>query len=241
MKKYFSPKLLPLFPLCTGLLGLLLRVILYRVAIDEKGLIISGHILSVLPFVLTAVVLAVLFLCIRNAAPPSAYAALFPPSYTAAFGGICAAVGILLMDIYELFMRQDAITIACLVLGVFAAAGLICSARCRIRGKQPSFLFHTMLTLYFMVHPLSQYRFWSADPQLLNYCFHLLASVLLMLAAYYRAALDASAGSAKRYAFYSQAALFFCCISIHGSSWLFYCAMAIWTATNLCACTQEDA
>lgn len=234
MKKLLTPKVLPLFPLCAGLLGLVLRVILYAVGVDEKGLLARNHPLTVLLFVLTAAVLAVLFLCTRKATAPASYFSRFPESPVAAFGCAAAAVGILLTDTYELFIRHDTITVACFVLGIAAAASIGFIGFCRTKGVRPSFLYHGILTVYLMLHPLSQYRLWSSDPQLMNYCFHLLASVFLMLAGYQRTALDAGTGKPKWYAFCSQAALFFCCISTHGDSWLFYLTMAIWTATGLC-------
>lgn len=230
MKKLFDVKLLPTLPLCAGVLGLVLRIWLYATGVDDKGLLVAGHPLLSISFLLTAAVLAAVFACTRNIPKEGK----FPESPVAALGCIAAAIGIVLTNVLELTIRRDTITIACFALGIAAAVCLLIAAACHAKGKHPSFIFFGILTLYLMLHPLSQYRLWSADPQLMNYCFHLLASVFLMLTGYHRTALDAGKGNAKWYIFCSQAALFFCCISIHGNSWLFYMSMALWTATGLC-------
>ena len=240
MKQYFNPRLLPLLPLGAGVAGFVLRAILYA-GTDEKGLLPADHPIGHILFILSALVLAVLVLTVQSIDAPKAYAQRFPESPVAALGCMAAAAGILLTDTYELLLKQDFITVACFVLGILAAVCLVFAGNCRLNGRHPSFLLHCVVTVYLMLHPLSQYRLWSADPQLMNHCFHLLASVFLMLTAYQRTALDAHRGSIKWYTFCSQAALFFCCLSIHGDSWLFYLTTAIWTATNLCVLAKEEA
>ena len=240
MKKLFNTKLLPILPLSAGILGLVLRLLLYAVGIDEKGLLVKDHPLTLLSFILAALVLGALFLCCRDIPAAGKENVLFPESPIAALGCAAAAVGILLTDTYELFIRKDPITIACFALGIAAAACLLFAARSRTKGLGASFVIYGIVTVYLMLHPLSQYRLWSADSQLMNYGFHLLASVFLMLTGYHRTALDAGKGSVKWHTFCSQAALFFCCVSIHGSSWLFYLSMALWTATGLCRLNKSE-
>lgn len=240
MKKLFNTTLLPILPLSAGLSGLVLRVLLYATGIDEKGLLVNDHPLISLSFILAALVLGAVFLCCRDIPATGKPAALFPESPVAAFGCSAAAVGILLTDTYELFIRKDTITSACFVLGIAAAACLLFAAHCHKQGKHPSFLIYGIVTVYLMLHPLSQYRLWSADSQLMNYGFHLLASVFLMLTGYHRTALDAGKGSVRWHTFCCQAALFFCCVSIHGNSWLFYLSMALWTTTGLCALNKQE-
>lgn len=235
MKNLFKPTILPLFTLCAGVLGFLLRIWLYATGVDEKGLIITSHPANALIFILTALVIAVLFLCTRSLNAKHSYSELFPGSKTGAAGCFAAAAGILVTDTVEIFLKRDPITTATLILGLAAAACLLFLGFCRLKQLRPSFLFHTVVTVYMMLHPLSQYRLWSSDPQLQNYCFQLLASVFLLLACYHRTALDVKGGNCKWYALYNQAALFFCCLSLNTGSWLFYLTMAVWTATNLCS------
>lgn len=238
MKKIFKPTILPLFTLIACAIGFGLRLWLFLTGVDARGLLPAGHIAGILSFVLTAIVLAVLFLCVRPLTPLGSYSKLFPAWLPAGIGCALAAVGILYVNIRDLIARQDAITIAVLVLGLVAAAALLILGFCRWKGKHPSFWLQAAITVYFMLHLISQYRLWSSESQIQVYFFPLLASVFLMLTAYHGAVLDADKKSGRRaYVFCNQAALFFCCMSLQGASWPFYLAMAAWLGTGLCSLT----
>lgn len=236
MKKIFKPTLLPLFTLLASLVGFGLRLWLFLTGTDDKGLLPANHIAGILSFVLAAIVLAVLVLCTRSLTPLSSYGKLFPAWLPAGIGCAAAAIGILYVNIRDLIARQDIITIVTLVLGLVAAAAFLILGFCRLKGNHPSFWLQAAVTVYFMLHLISQYRLWSNESQLQVYFFPLLASVFLMLTAFHGAVLDAEKkASRKGYAFFSQAGLFFCCMSLQGASWPFYLAMAAWLGTNLCS------
>lgn len=243
--KLFSCKYLPLVTAACGVVGFAMRTALDLFFIDEKGLYMTQHPLYIGLFVFSALFALWLFLTARKA-KPVAYEKQFAPSWVAFGGCVAAAAGILATDCLELIVSwQDfrmlqnktaeatlIISAVCFVVGVLAAAALVLSALLQRKGKRVHFAFYSVLAVYLMVHPLSQYRMWSSDPQVLNYIFHLLASVILLLAVYHRAALDAGKTGLRRYVLLTQLALFFCCISIQGDSWAFYLAMALWLVTN---------
>ena len=236
MKKIFKPTLLPLFTLIAGVIGFGLRLWLFLTGVDDKGLLPEGHIASILSFVLTAIVLAVLVLCTYKLTPLGSYSKLFPAWLPAGIGCAAAAAGILYVNIRDLIAQPDVITIVTLVLGLVASAALLILGFCRLKGKHPSFWLQAAVTVYFMLHLISQYRLWSSESQITVYFFPLLASVFMMLTAYHGAVLDADKTANRRgYAFCNQTALFFCCLSLQGSSWPFYLAMAAWLGTNLCS------
>ena len=236
MNKIFKPRLLPLFTLIASLIGFGLRLWLFLGGRDQRGLLPAGHIATILSFVLAAIVVAVLILCTRPLAPLGSYSKLFPAWLPAAIGCAAAAIGILYVNIRDLIAQPGFVTIITLVLGLVASAALLILGFCRLKGKHPSFWLQAAVTVYFMLHLISQYRLWSAESQLTVYFFPLLASVFLMLTAYHGAVLDADKTANRRgYAFFNQAALFFCCMSLQGASWPFYLAMAAWVGTNLCS------
>jgi len=80
-----------------------------------------------------------------------------------------------------------------------------------------------------------QYRVWSPEPQLELYFFPLMACVCLMLTAYQALCLDIRKEDRRGYAFFNQAALFFCCLSLLDTQRFFYLGMGIYCATNLCS------
>lgn len=231
MKKLFRARMLPLFTMGAGGLGLVLRIWLLKSGVDEKGLIVTGHPANTLSFILTAVALLVLALCSLDADLRMKRTVLQTP-LAAMIGCGAAAVGILATSIEELLRRAEPVTAVCCVLGVLAAAALILSGVLNFRRMRPAWWLQLPVILFFMFHMISQYRFWSAEPEVQSFFFQLLASLFLMLSAYHRIATDAGNPEPRRYLFASQAALFFCCMSCVGGSHLFYLTCGAWMLTQ---------
>lgn len=227
MKLFSKSHILPWLSLGAGLLGVCLRLWLYAGGSDEKGLLVTGHPANILLFALTAAVMAVLFLRVRALGHAPGYSHLFPRSVPAAIGNGVAAVAMLL----SLPLSLSATT----VLGLLAAVSFAYLAFCALRHLRPAFWLHGIITVYFMVYAVGQYRVFSTEPQISVYFFELLAAVFLMLTFYYRSVLDVEEKGRSAYVFCNQAALFFCCVSLVGGTRLFYLAMVVWTATNLCS------
>lgn len=235
MDKYMKPSLLPALTLLGGGAGLALRAWLVLAGTDESGLLVTTHPAHILVFVLTALVLASIFLCVRPLGALNRYQQLFPNGALSGTGCIVAALGILWVSLRERSLRSDPVTTVCLILGAVAAVCLLLLAVHRFRQTRPPYLLHVAITLFLMVHLISQYRLWSSEPQLQVYFFPLLSSVLLMLTAYHSAVLDAKKTGRRWLVFCNQGALFFCCVSVWSDSWLFYLTMGFWMFTGLCS------
>lgn len=237
MKISLKPNILPFFTLGAGGIGLALRVWLFSLK-DSKGLLPSGHISDILTFVLTAAVIAVLYLCIQPLGPISRYARLFPASPVRAVGCLLGAAALFIAAIRE-SDRNGALGVISLVIGICAAAALVYIAFCRLRGSHPSVLLHALPTVYFMLYAVSQVRTWSSETQLSVCFFPLLAAVFLMLTAYHYAVLDSKKVSRRWLVFCNQAALFCCCLSLAGDNKLFFIGMAAWMGCDLCELTTR--
>lgn len=234
MNRYLKPSFLPTGTLVAGTTGFLLRMWLMKTGEDARGLLVTTHPAHVLVFVLTALILGALFLCVRPLNATKRYLDLFPNSNLSGAGCIVAAVGILLVSFRDRSVRSDMVTTVCLALGFLAAICLVLVALCRFQRRRPVCYFHAVITLFLAAHLVSQYRLWSSEPQLQVYFFPLLSSVFLMLTAYHAAVLDAKKASRRWYVFCNQSALFFCCVSLWSENWLFYLTMAFWMFTSLC-------
>lgn len=230
MNRFLKPKYIPAFVLGSGILGAALRLWLFTAGVDSKGLIRAEHPANALTFILTAVVLGALYLCLPKA-KGGKYR--YTPSLPAAIGCWVAAAGILIADFREVSSLHDRVTVVSFILGLAAAGALIMLGLCCLRGLRPNVLLHACVTVYLMVHLISQYRVWSAEPQLQEYVFQLLASVFLMLATYHRTTLDNGSGNRRLYRFFRYGALFFCCLAVVGGDWLFYLSMGLWIALGL--------
>ncbi len=236
MKKLLTPLWLPAAVLVAGEAGLMLRLWLLTAGVDDRGLIPNGHPAQSLLWILTALLLALLLVGTRRLLEGTKYSFNFPPSPLRALGCLLGSVSIGVSSALELQVYPDALSVLSCSLGFAAAASLLYIAWCRYAGKQPVVVFHGIAALYLMLRLVSQYRHWSADPQLLDYCFQLLSTVCLMLACYQRAAFDAGCGDRRAYVLFHLSSVFFCCLSlVDMSSILFYLGTGIWMLSDLCS------
>lgn len=238
MKFPLKPRILPLFTLGTGGIGLSLHIWLFRTGIDEKGLLVSSHPAATLLFVLSALVLAVLFLTLRPVRPISKYTTLFPPSVLNAVGCALGAGALLYTSIAGILSGTDIFARLLVPLGIAAAAVLVYTAFCRYKGLCPQFYLSCIPTVYMMLRLIAMCRKWGTEPQMLQFFFPLMACVFLLLTCYQHNALILRTGRRMQFLFCSQSALFFCCLSFNTEARIFFLGMAAWMATDLCALHQ---
>ncbi len=111
-----------------------------------------------------------------------------------------------------------------LVLGVF-----------RLAGKRPWPVFGGVICLFYMLMLVTNYRLWSADPQLQDYAYQLLAGVLLMLCAFHRTCCDAGIIQRRKLLATGLGAALCCMASLSMEfQWGFYLASGLWAAGCQC-------
>jgi len=227
-----------IFPALVALMGAatgLLRFCLYLVGTDEKGLLVSGHPLEIILWLLTAAAVILILLQVWPMAGSRRYAVNFPASTRAAAGCFLFAAGIFLtvMANRQVWSTLEFVrNIACLA----AVPALTAVAICRRMGKRPLFGFHAILCLALTLHTVSHYRAWSACPQLQDSFFPMMGCLGLMLFSYYQTAFDVGLGSRRMQLGTGALAAFCCFAAIPGSGTvLLYLTGGIWTLTNLCA------
>ena len=234
MKKYLHPKGMLPFAACAGFIGFVLRLWLFATGTDQKGLLKAAHPGNAMTLILTAMVLAVLLLWLRLPLKKIGHKRLFPRSLPAAVGCWIAAAGILITDIHELTGQFDRFSLLSGLCSVAAVAALVFLGLNRLHGHRSHPALHGGISMYLMIHLISQYRFWSAETQLQVFFFQLLASVFLMLATYHRATVDAGFGKLPVYLFFRYGGIFLCCLAAYGQLPLFYLTTGIWLATTDC-------
>lgn len=231
MKKSSNPGLFPWFPILAGTLGLALRCWLLSTT-DLRGLLPEKHPANALTYILLAITLAVCFLGVRRAAPRAECNRLFPASYIAAAGTVLGAIG---MGFYAFALQTDGfLSYVIPICGVLAAGALLFSVYCRLHGLRLNFVLRGSICVYLLFRTIACCRNWSTEPQLQLYFFELLATVFLLMAGYFRTALDMKTGDCRQYVFFSQAAIFCCCLSLPGRDWLFFLSAGIWMAADYC-------
>lgn len=225
---------LPLFTLLCGGMGVVLRLWLYGTGLDSEGLLQSGHPAGILVLLLSAIVAGLLLWFTRDFACRGKYTQQFPASIWGAAGSFIAAAGMLITAMVELVRREVPMAVLAGLMGIVAAAALAFTGLCRLKGLRPNFLFHTLVCLSFVARLISRYQIWSADPQLHDYCFQLLATVCAMLFGYHRAALDMKGGNRRPLVLVGLLGCYFCCLSVVASDApILYAALTAWMVTNL--------
>lgn len=235
MKNLPKFALLPWLTLLLGLPAMVCMLLLHSFGVDDRGLFIPGHWTSTVVWVLTALMAAALILYLRGLGGKAKYGRMFPDSPPAALGTLAAGLGVLWSAWTELSAGTTAFDTFSGCLGLAAGASLLWLAWCRFRNQRASFLLWTLVCVFMMLRLMFSYRIWSAQPELLRYCFPLLASVCLTLAFYYRTAFAINLGSRRMYLFFSQMGGFFSLLALANGFDVFYLGMLLWTLTDLCS------
>ena len=230
---------LPISVVVLGCCALVLRRVLYAVAVDVKNLLLLNHPLEIVLWVLTAIAAAWIIASVWKLNGSPKYEDNFQPSLMAAVGHYIAAAGILLTVLLPwgavgrlVPLRQ--------VLGVASAVGLVVAGRCRRVGKCPLFLMHLAVCAFFVVHMLGNYGIWCSNPQLQDYWLDLSASALMALFAFYEAAFDAGMGRRRMQLGAGLMAAYLGCAALSGSGYLIlYFSCAVWALTDLCSLTPK--
>lgn len=241
MKLHMEPKKLKFLILGAGVSGLVLRILLYAVGMDGRGLLIPNHPASIALWCLTAVAAAVLLVFSRKITGPEEYADAHPVSFGAAMGCFALTAGLALTTVREFSEFSSRLHLIIWILGLICTVTMGITGVCRLLGRKPYFLMHTALCIYFALRMVSRYRVWSSDPCLQDYCFYLTSYVALMLAAYHQAAFDAGMGKHRALWFFSLAGGYLCCLSLKGTQdTLLLLGCAIWCFTNLTCLTAHQ-
>lgn len=231
MKQFPKTEVFSLFSIVLGIIGMALQSWMFS-TVDSQGLLLRGHISEVLSFVLLAVFMAGNFLFVKDFKSDAPYDQLFPKSSLAGVGSILAAAGIVLSAFTPEI--KGVLQLVVKVLGVASGAALGYTGYCRLQGKRPNCLLHGVVALFLIFRTLAFCQIWSAEVQMQVYFFPLLATISLLIAAYYRAALVADMKNCRQYLFFRQLAIFSCLMSIAGGQALFFIAGAVWMVTDFC-------
>lgn len=207
-------KLLRYTVLSAGFLAMTLRALLYAAAIDQKGLLAAGHWATWSILVLTVLTLGAALLMTRKIQGPADYADCYPVSYLQGTGSLLLAGAIFQRAISLYAVSSDRLNLIAAISGFTAVLALLVAGICRMIPKKPSFLCHSVVSIFFALQLVSQYRSWSADPQLMDYCFYLAAFICLMFTAYFLAGFEADLPNHRGLVFSSMAATFFCCLAL---------------------------
>lgn len=224
-----------------GLAALGLRWLLYRTAVDEKGLLVKMHPLSIALLVLTAAVLLLIYITVRKQEEATVFADRSPRSIPAALGHAVMAGIILTTVLAGSPQTSGYLATVWECLGKAAFPCLVLAGTDRLRGKKSFFLLHVVPCLFLVVHIVCQYQTWSGNPQMMDYVFALLGTMALMFFGFYTAAMEADCGSSRMLQGMGLAAIYLCLAEMANSAYpQLYLAGIFWVMTDLAAQKISD-
>ena len=214
-----------------GVAAMLLRFWLLKAGVDDRGLLVTGHLGYILSYILCFALPVTLFFVLGKQKRHLHFA----PTILSAVGFFVQAIGFgiaawTLLSYTTLAMRT--------VTGVFGIAAALCCVVAgiyAIRGYRTHPLFFCPGALFFACFLFCRYQQWSAEPELQRYVFQLAAAVVSMFALYQRSALGVKMGSPRQYVLWSRSAVLLCLAAIPGSQLpLLWLCIAISFALDCC-------
>lgn len=234
MKKFISPKYLPIFAAVCCLLGFLLRLWTLGGGPNDLGLFAHQPVAWILLWIVTLLFAVGVIVMAAPLKKPGKYTDHFSASLPGAIGNGAAAVGVILTMFRATGTPSTVMSIVMLVLAGGAAVGMCLAAAARLRGNRQPFWPYLLTCLLFGVRLFDRCRGWSENPQVGTYIFPFLASASLLLAVYYLTAYQVNMGSRRICLFYSFSAIYLCTVSLaYSEELLFYLCMIVFLATNL--------
>ena len=235
--------------LVTALLGAIaltgLRYYQLWHCMDENGLLIPGSRVA-WGFVGLAVIgIAALVLLLVGLDRPvgtekSLSCGLFPRLCSAAAAaGFMAACGLCSMKT----QLSDLPHLIIFSAGVLCGALLVISDALRMMGKRSNFLLLLIPSVFLAAKLVIDFKNWSVDPNVIDFCFKLLASVTAMLACFNLAGFPLDLGKKRTTVFFCLLAFVFCTMT--AADWLLqkncptqefilYVSLGLWCLINGC-------
>ena len=224
MKLTKDPKWLPWSVLGLGCVGGALRFLLYRVAMDEKGLLMTFHPVELILWVLAAAAVALAVLFTGNDPRKRR------DDQLEALGQVMAAVGIAISAAGGFKAGAGILGLVHTVFGLAAAVLLCFGAILRWQSKPEPIFCAGVACIFFALHLVVRYRGWSAYPQIQDYLFPLAGALSAMFFSYLRC--DSAKWKLRRMVGLVGT---FCCLAAICRSLdpALYLGAGLWMVTNL--------
>lgn len=228
--------------LLASVAGLALRAAQLAIVFDADGLPTTGHPLT---WVLSIYcVVAVLFMgafCLRLPARRSAQAVLRAgtvPTAASMVGGVLLLVASLLSAGESLLtlststqQMNNALELLLGVLGAVSGLCILAAASARQKGSKASSGLYLLPFVFALCQLVLDFKNWSSDPIILDYCFKLFALICVMGGAYRITGYCFDQGKRRLGSFWAMTGVFFSVVSLPGASLtelVFFLGTALW-------------
>ena len=138
---------------------------------------------------------------------------MFQPSKIDGAAGVAGSV---LLAVGGFLMLVQSAGFARLIGGVAILAGacLALASLTRARGNMPKVGLYVVVVLFYVVKLFYDFRRWTVDPAVLDYCFWLFAAICFMLATFHAAQFCFDLGKRRVLTFFALMGIYFGAVSL---------------------------
>ncbi len=215
--------------------GFLLRRWQLGSAYDEAGLMVSGQASTWVLGIACALLTVFLIGICRRLEPRCTYLESFSSGKPEMAVSLTAAALLLAGNALALSAAPRGAGLAVSFFGILSALCMAATAVQRFRGVVPSAVLHIAPCLYLVIKLIVDFKRWSVDPAVLDYCYELFAAIAAMCAVYHLGGFCFDKGRRRISAFWCMACLVFSAVSLadgglsHG---LLIGGLGLWAAVN---------
>lgn len=228
MKKILNRTSVTLVTVIVAILAFVLRHVQLRTALDEAGHMMAGAGKGPLTWVclIFAVLAAVYSIFLKPAKTMETCAGMLPAM------GTLAAAFLMALGSASMWHADRLIALG----GLVTAVCWVIVALKRQQGMETSAVLFMIPALFYAMELIVEFRDWSRDPQILDYCFELFARISVMCATFHLGGFSFSKGRRKMTAFFCLCGVVFSATAMAGVSlgaMLTAAAAAVWLLVNL--------
>ena len=215
--------------------GAAVRLWQLRSAFDGDGLVISGSPSTWVLGILCAALTVLALILARRLTPRSGYEESFSSETPEMILSLVAAALLLAGCCLELLSSPGGLNLLVQFLGIASALCIGVVARQRYMGVVPKTVFHLLPCLYLVVRLIVDFKQWSVDPAVLDYCYTLFASISAMCAVFHLGGFCFSQGRRRTTVFWCLLCVVFSAVSMADgglSRCLLTGGLGLWAGVN---------
>lgn len=212
-----------------------LRLCQLNTMYDETGLVKAGSGKGILTWLCLGMVLAwaVYAFFLR---PRKKYAAIASPGRGVFAASLIGAAGVALGSVALIVDLQKQTDLLLAAFGLVTALCWVVIALDRLRRRTAPAVLFMIPALFFAVKLIFEFRNWSRDPMILDYCFDLLALICVMCASFHLGGFCFDAGRRRITAFFCGCGVIFGAAAMAGGMIREFCMTGggmVWLLANL--------
>ena len=235
MNESTNRRLVLILTLAGAIAGFFLRRWQLQSAFDEAGLVLRGSAATWALGTLCLVCVVALVLFSRGLARKGGYEESFSSGMPEMLISVAAAAMLLAGSALEVAGGVRGLDLAVHFLGVCSALCILVTAIRRYRGVVPPTAVHILPCLYLVLKLIVDFKQWSVDPAVLDYCYELFAAIAAMCAVYHLGGFCFGKGGRRISVFWCLTCLVFSTISLADGGLthsLLIGGMGLWAAVN---------